>query len=217
MSDKSLDDARIAELAALVGLCPLLPLPFADRWMARRLTGTLYAFVARQRGLELDEDCIQELTRDPDSVLRRVLVKVLWWPIRKLLKTLLYFLTVKECVDWSAEALLRARMVALAVERRALPERASQVRQLMDEVLESELHSPVERWLRGKPAAAATEWPRGEGVLVHRARRLQARGGAAILIGAFSSRLDQLLLGPPPAEVLDAPVPAARLREPVGS
>ncbi len=216
MADKALDDARIAELAALIGLCPLLPLPFADHWMARRLLGTLYAFVARQRGLELDEDCLEVMTRDPESVLRRVLVKLFWWPIRKLLKTVLYFLTLKECVDWSAEALLRGRMVALAVDRGALPERAEQVRQLMDEVLEADNGSPIERWLKRAPSAPEASWPEGGSFLASRARSLQRRGGGAILIDAFRSRLDLLLGGPPTLEVLDAPVPA-RLREPVGS
>ncbi len=216
MKDEALDDARIAELAALIGLCPLLPLPFADVWMGRRLQGALYRFVARQRGLDLSEDCVGVLTRDDDSLLKRMLVKLFWWPIRKLVKTVLYFLTVKECVDWAAESLVRAQMVALAVDRGALPERAEQVRQVMDEVCQTEGVSPIERWLKREALPPASSWPRGEGMLVARARGLQRRGGGAILIDAFTVRLDSLLLGAPPSEVLDAPVPA-RLREPVGS
>lgn len=164
---------RIEHLALIAGLTPLIPVPFLDRWAHRRVLRRMYTEVgATDPG---------PLVERKDSLVGRVLLSLLWWPVRKLLRTLFFFLTLKECVDLVADAALRVEMV-----RRVLPVTdPARARTLLDEVTADS--SPLERLFHDRPSGPAVGVP-GQGMTAQLVRWLQSLGGGAMVIHEFERR-----------------------------
>lgn len=169
----------------LAGLTPLVPLPLVDFWLAARMRRQMYREIARDLAIEVDRDTLVALTRRRQGLLSRVAGGIVFWVIRKIFRTILYFLTVKDVFDESSDALLRASMFRAALERGWLPSRVEEVRSAMDEILKRS--SPVERLLLGQPSGTPDDF--GGGLIGGLGSGLQRYGGGAILVAEFERRM----------------------------
>jgi len=176
---------RVVHWGILAGLTPLIPLPLLDMWLSTRMRRQMYRAVARERGVEVDRDTLVRLTRRRGGLLSRLLGGVVGWIIRKIFRTILYFFTVKDVFDESADAMLRATMFERALERGWLPTRAEDVRSAMDAVLAR--CSPIERIATGQPSGTPADF--GGGLVGGLGSGLQRYGGGAILVAEFERRM----------------------------
>ena len=183
-----------AQHALLAGLTPLIPLPFVDGILHRRILRSAYGKTALEAGLPLDPPVLKALSNSRGSILLGCILAVLWWPIKKLLKTILYFLTVKECFDVAAQTALRIEMVRMAVSRGLLPVHVEPVRLGMDAACKAKLGSPVTRFLLRKGGDPVT-LPPGDPVTPAVEALARHAGGHAAL-EAFALRLDAIDAGP---------------------
>ena len=178
--------SKAAWFALLVGLTALVPVPLLDGWLARRAQRAMFAAIAEGRGAQLGPAALDALTEDRDSLLVGCLWMAVVWPIKKLFRTILYFLTLKDVVDGAAEAALRAAMLDAALHRAAADARG--VRDVMDATLTRWYHSPVNRiLLRGERPAAA--WVASGGVSGVVGWLFRHAGGG-VIVPDFTQRLE---------------------------
>lgn len=180
-----------AQLALLCGVCMLIPLPWLDEYVERRVTRRIYAAIAAQRGLELDEGTLDVLTEDRSSSALGCLFAAIRWPLKKLFRTVLYFLTVKDVVDAVTRAAHRATLVEEAMERGLLPFHAKEVRDAMERVFLKYRVSPVSRsiWLQERPAHALSA---EAGFEVRFVRWLQKHGAAGVFMPEYRAELEKI-------------------------
>ena len=180
-------NSKIAHYALMAGACAFVPVPILDGWLQRKATRAMYAAIAESAGKPLDAATLDALAADRESLLLGCLGAVVVWPIKKLFRTVFYFLTVKDAIDGVALAALRGAMVHKALDR--LPEGAKGVRDVMDLTVGRWQYSPVSRViLRGERPPATWLLPSddlGVGWVYRHA------GGAAIL-DDFAARLEKL-------------------------
>ncbi len=177
----------IAQTAFLVGLTPLIPFPFLDEMVRTRLLRRSFRLVAASEGVTLQKASLRWLAADWDGCALGCLFAGLWWPVRKLVKTVFYFMTIKECLDWLAEAGVRAEMVRIASAAGALPDDPKMVREVIVEALNAKAKSPVMNILQRKvpPAIEGTE----SSLPLRWVYRMVAAGGGPAICEAFSARL----------------------------
>lgn len=177
-----------ALLTVLCGLAMLIPLPWVDEYVERRVTRRLYQRVASQRGVSLGDEQLDVLVEDRSSLAVAVGVAVLKWPFKKLFKTVFYFLTVKDALDALARAAHRATLLDEALERGLLPDRARDVRASMDHALGRVRTSPVTRplYLQERPPLPL---PEPEDPTARAVRWLQRHGGGAVVLETFRVRI----------------------------
>jgi len=187
-------DDPVSQQVLAVGITPLVPLPFLDGLVRARLLREIYARIAKSQGITLDEETLKILTGVRGNLLLGCIFGVIWYPIRKLLRTIIYVLTLKECVDVVSEAVIRSEMVRRALEDGHLPARAEEVRHAMDSAVKRYAGSPLVNFLR-----------RRGGLRVHLHRNdkvakavgtLATYGGFIPAMGAFSTALEAMELRP---------------------
>lgn len=87
----------IAAHSALAGLCPLIPMPYVDdlviRRVARRMCSDLYA----AHDLSLTSSGERVLTDAPSVWLRGAATSVALFPLRRLLRKVVYLLAIRDC------------------------------------------------------------------------------------------------------------------------
>lgn len=189
----------ISQNALLVGLCPLIPIPVVDELLRKVMMKGAYLSIGEQLGRPLDPETVEVLAEFRGNWVLGCLGAVVWWPIKKLLKTVFYVFTVKECLDWVAEAAVRGAMVRDAIARGMLPEKVEGVRRAMDLAWEAHGGSPVTRFLLRRDSPEL-EW--GEGTaLTPAVGGLARRGAAALVMKRFHEILDLVEAGTatPPA------------------
>lgn len=179
-------------LVVLCGAAMLIPLPWVDGWVERRVTRRLLQEVARERGVTLADEHLDVLVGDRSSLVLGVVQAVVVWPLKKLFKTVLYFLTVKDVLDGVARAAHRVTLVDDALARGLLPARVEEVRRAMDHALERVMVSPVVRPLYGHDRPELpTSLP--EDPTARAVRWLQRQGGGAVVLETYRRRLATLL------------------------
>lgn len=178
----------LARNALGVGLAALIPLPFIDEFVRRKLLRDAFRASAADAGVQLEQESLHLLVRDQGSLFVSVLKALLFWPIKKLFRTIIYVLTIKDVLDWTTEAALRAEMVHMAAQAGWLPHRAAELRLVMDAVLDRHRFSPVSRVLTGgeRPDMA---WPGGRDPLLGGVGKLVRWGGGGKILVAFAERL----------------------------
>ncbi len=178
---------RIAHCALAAGLTAFVPIPFLDEWLQRRAHRAMYAAIAAEAGQPLDEPALDLLTEDRSSLLIGCLGVAVFWPIKKLFRTLLYFLTVKDVVDGAAEATLRAAMVRAALSR--LPHDARAIRAEMEVSLARAQYSPLSRaFFRG--ARPAAPWVADADGTDRSLAWLYQKAGGGVILADFLHRLE---------------------------
>jgi hypothetical protein len=180
--------ARIAHLALFAGLSPLVPLPLLDGWVERRLTRAMLRRVLADAGRPVDDATLGILTEDRSGMLVGCLGVAVVWPLKKLFRTVLYFLTVKDVLDAVTRAALVAAMVHAAPP--GLVADPKRLRDGMDATLARWNYSPLSRTvLRGDRPAAT--WV-GEGGRVGAVVRwLYERGGGGAILADFQRRIEE--------------------------
>jgi hypothetical protein len=179
----------ISRTAMLVGLCGLIPFPFIDELGRRYLLSLGYQEQAKLAGRPLPDGAGWKLARRRSNILIGCLLAVFWWPIKKLFRTFFYFLTIKDAIDWMAEAAVRGAMVDRALERGHLPDDLDQVWGAIDHSVSKHVSSPVKHLLLGRKAPPLAEGPAPggfEGLVAYVARYA---GGRDALV-AYESALD---------------------------
>jgi uncharacterized protein (DUF697 family) len=88
--------------SALAGLCPLIPVPFVDDMLARRIAERMHRSLFAAHDLELTHDGAEILTSGPSGWLRGAATAVALFPIKKLVRKLVFVLAVKDCADVAA-------------------------------------------------------------------------------------------------------------------
>lgn len=136
--------------SVLCGLCPLIPVPLVDDWIqgvvARRMVRALCA----ERGLSPPREAVLHLSRERASCSWGCLVAPVVWPVKQLLKKVLFFLSFKSCVDASVRWLHRGWLLARVLDRGDLvaaqlspPEGVWPVVLAMEEALDGTKKSPI--------------------------------------------------------------------------
>ncbi len=175
--------------AIFVGLCALVPIPFLDDLLRKLMMRGAYQAIAEHQAKTLPEPALNELTRGDRIRVLGCLVGVVWYGIKKLSKKILYFLAVKDALDWAAEAAVRGEMVRLALARGALPDQHERVRAAMDKAWKEHGGSPVTRTLM-RYRSDDLDWSSQDGAVVPVVAGLARRGAGARVINAFLAELD---------------------------
>lgn len=143
----------VQQWVVLAGLCMLIPLPILDDWCEVQCTRRAFLAIAREHGKELDKHTLDLLTSEGFSVAQGCLA-LIKWPIKKLFRLVLYFLTIKDVLDRTAHSAMRVEMVAHALHLDLLPQDAARIRVAMDLAIGQHHTSPVIRWLLRHPRPA---------------------------------------------------------------
>lgn len=198
-------EADAARYVLFSALCPLIPVPFVDDWALREVRRAYFMRILGDAPSALA--AARTLSEARGSFFPGCLWILVVYPIKKLFRTLFYFLTIKQCLDEAALTLVQGDMVREALGEGRLPNEAGPARDVMDAVLSEESASPIGRWLRFAAVGARRE---GGGLLGF----LRGRAGEAVLVPKFSARLTARLAAPeralnpplnPPPPIPDAP------------
>jgi hypothetical protein len=146
---------EIARDALLYGALSLLPVPLLDSLLQRILLDRLFARLCAEAGAPLDPAAAKALTGFRGSLLMGCLGFALWYPVKKLLRKLVYVLSVKDALDGVARAAAMAELVRRAAAAGLLPARAEDVRTRMDQAWAQRGRSPIRGLIGGTPAEAA--------------------------------------------------------------
>ena len=180
-------EERIAHMAYWVGLTPFVPVPFLDEYLRIKMLKRMFKSIATEENIDLDDVTLKVLAEDRQPFIVGCFLVVFWWPLRKLLRVVFYFLTIKEFIDWTCEAVLRGEMVRIACVTGVLPGDPNRVRREMKRVLIAHPHSPLRRLLTlGKrPPMALADTDR----ITRFVYRTVQWGGGAIVLDAFERDL----------------------------
>ena len=89
----------IAAHSALAGLCPLIPMPYVDDFVIRRVARRMCSDLYAAHGLSLSVSGERVLTEAPTAWLRGAATSVALFPVRKLLRRVVYLLAIRDCAD----------------------------------------------------------------------------------------------------------------------
>ena len=150
------------------------------------LPRAIFVRVAESRGLALDPPTLDLLANDRSSLVAGCLSLAVVWPLKKLFRTVFYFLTIKDVMDWISEASVRAAMVHSALPH--LPHDAERVRGTMEATLERWHVSPVTRALTGsdRPEGA---WIADGHFAARTVRWFYVKAGGHAVVADFGQRL----------------------------
>lgn len=116
---------RITFHSVLASVCPLIPIPLLDDWAVDWIRRRQIADLLRSRGFEPLDWHLDVLSGAEDvGWLRGCLTftltlpfKILVWLIKKIFRTLLVVLLLKDCVDRFSETFHQGFLLALALDR----------------------------------------------------------------------------------------------------
>lgn len=111
----------VAGYSALAGLCPLLPVPFLDDVIITRIHRRLCQVLCSRHDFYLSTDGAVILTSRPSNLLAGAFFSLLLWPIKKILRKLVYVLAVKSCADVAAGVFHEGWLLARALEQGYVP------------------------------------------------------------------------------------------------
>jgi hypothetical protein len=125
----------VSRYALLVALCELIPIPVVDGWVANLLRRRLVHVQLAQHELSLPTADVRMLADAGAGGCLGVLTSIVLWPIKKLLRTVLFVLQLNRMVNVVSEVVHHALLVHEALEQGALPGDAVAVRAAMNRAL----------------------------------------------------------------------------------
>lgn len=147
MSAPSFQWPLVSRYAFLVALAQLIPVPILDvmveNWIRRRLTHIQLA----AWGIELPGKDVRMLGDSSAGGCLGLVWSVIVWPIKKLLRTVLFVLQLNAMVNVFSDVVHRALLVHEALEHGLIPGDAVQVRAAMNRALKDIDTRVVERGL----------------------------------------------------------------------
>ena len=178
----------IARQSILVALAALTPIPFVDTWLQDRLRAEMTRGLAHHHSTVLDDQTVSRLSSMRGNLLVGCMLGVVWWPIKKLLRKIVYILAIKDAIDCLADTIIRGLMLDAVFARGRGVGDGAQVRAAMDTAMTEHARSPL--WGTCSPSTSHTweHMDRGFGrVLVWVARR----GGADPALDHFRALLNE--------------------------
>lgn len=165
-----------------------VPVPFLDDVIAGRSLARAMQEVARTRGVALPDAEARVLAGPRGSWVLGCLWALAKWPVKKLLRYVLFLWSVKDAVDALAEGAHRLHLLELALERGRLLGEAEAHRAHVDRVLHRHRISPVTRWLLRKERPELTHAAPADaaGRMLH---ALARHGGGARVAEVFVAEL----------------------------
>ena len=106
----------IASHCAVAGLCPLIPIPFVDELIVERIHRSMNASLCEQHDIKLLALSSKLLAESESDLLNGALKGLLMWPLKKLLRKMLFVLAIKNCVDVATEVFHEGWLLARALE-----------------------------------------------------------------------------------------------------
>lgn len=182
----------LSRYALAVGACALIPLPFGDGLARRAALSRGYRLLAASQRVVLEGAPLRDLLSERFSFTSGCIVPLVWWPIKKLIKTAVFVLLVKDALDWTAEAAIRMLLVRRLVQRGALPHHSKELGDLLDQAMKTHFKSPVWRALtrRKHPVPGWEGQPSLLSRLVH---QLVRYGNGPAVISAFEKAVQERL------------------------
>lgn len=172
-----IDSRVLFVLAGLAGLTAWIPVPVIDGvidgWLRRRMV----VGIANRHGTELDHAVVKVLADEPSRGCTGCLFMVAWWPIKKVIKTVLVFPEFKEMADIGSNVAHRGLMLEEAFTRGWLPAEPAKVRAAMDKTLDRTRYRPVERLLWGPYRDEDVDWQQAIARAATRERERATSGG----------------------------------------
>jgi hypothetical protein len=112
-------DGHLLTVVVLVGASALLPVPFLDDFAKAYLERRMLRTIAEREKMKLTSEEVERLTQEPPKgcCMMGCLGKALFFPIKKILRKILFFLEIKRSMDQSSTALAEAWLFALALRR----------------------------------------------------------------------------------------------------
>ncbi|MEL6345276.1 MAG: hypothetical protein AAFV53_19375 [Myxococcota bacterium] len=101
----------------LAGLSTLIPVPFLDDFAKGLITRRMMRQLLATGDLPVSESHVTALSRERIGCPLRYLYLLIWYPIKKLIRTVVFVLAFKTCIDVASHWLHRGYLVAAAVER----------------------------------------------------------------------------------------------------
>ena len=107
----------VATHSAIAGLCPLIPLPYVDDLLIRRVTRRMCGVLYEAHGLHLTPASARALTRAPTHWLRGAATSVALFPVRKLLRKVVYVMAINDCAQVASSVFHDGWLLARLLER----------------------------------------------------------------------------------------------------
>jgi uncharacterized protein (DUF697 family) len=89
----------VAAHATIAGLCPLIPVPFVDDLAIRNVVQRMYTQLYEAHGYTLPVSGAKILGDKASTRLRDAMTSVVLFPIKKIVRKVVYVLAVKDCAD----------------------------------------------------------------------------------------------------------------------
>ncbi len=112
-------DPHLLTVTVLVGASALVPVPFLDDVAKGYLERRMLRSIAKREGMTLSSQEVERLTKEPPDgcCLMGCLGNVVLYPLKKILRKVLFFLEIKRSMDQSSTALAEAWLFSLALRR----------------------------------------------------------------------------------------------------
>lgn len=165
LAAQKIHDVTLGTYAIPAGLTPLVPIPFVDAAVARRVQRAMFERVAREHGRELSRDDSLALTEAPkQSALDRVrgaAGTVAVYPLRWVFRRVVLALLFKDVTDLAAKTYVYGLAFDLALSEGWLDEHGpARVGQAIAAAGEAVGTSPVERALKSGLEVIKREGPK---------------------------------------------------------
>lgn len=164
MADDGRDGGSEAKLSATIGryavmaaFTELIPVPMLDSWVQAVVLRGMLEELARDRGVTIDDAARRKMVDPPRTGCLGMIFAVLWWAVKKVIRTILLFLELKFMIDVGVRAWHVGLLLDHLMETGRLTggENAAAIRKALDSTLASVETRPLERSLRGPYRGAA--------------------------------------------------------------
>jgi hypothetical protein len=180
--------------SVLVGLTPLLPVPFLDDHLKAYFERRLARGIAASRGVAVSEDDLRAIgVGAGEDLLAQIGKGALLLPVRLLLRKVFLFLNVKRASDAASAAYHRGYLLDVALEIGAHPPRrsASELRGAIAATLDETPHSPIGAAVRLSFEGSKALLRQALGALVGVLRRMRATSTEVDLAEALKESKDR--------------------------
>ena len=109
--------------STLAGLCKLIPIPFIDDITQGYVVRRMMRLLLEQHGIEADSTALERLTRERQGCPLGCLYTLVLYPIKKIIRKVLFFLAFKDFLDESSKWFHRGYLVQYAAQTNMLEQR----------------------------------------------------------------------------------------------
>ena len=190
----------------LASLAQLLPTPFVDDILEGRVRRRMAERLAATHGITLTADQARDLAGEPSGwSLGKLAGKAIVYPIKKIVRKVVYVLAVKKALDTFSDVFHRGYLIRKALERRALSgstvpdarvaEVASAVRGVLEEVDTGAIGNAVRGVFRGsrRLVRKTLAWLGRRAAGRHGVEELEAAGATPEALGREAPQTEELL------------------------